>query len=98
MPYSHVIRGERFHFPDLRSLFAKANEEKSGDELAGIAAQSMRERVAAKCALADVPLAEIVANPVVETETDDVTQLILNTHDSVSFSSIRSLTDRKSVV
>lgn len=92
MPYAHVIRGERFHFPDLRVLLAKANEEKSGDELAGIAAQSMRERVAAKCALAEVPLAEIVANPVVDPETDEVSRLILDRHDAVAFSSIQSMT------
>ncbi|HTZ99656.1 MAG TPA: ethanolamine ammonia-lyase subunit EutB, partial [Candidatus Aquilonibacter sp.] len=52
---------ERFAFPDLRDLLAKANEEKSGDQLAGIAARSERERVAAKRRLADLPLADIVA-------------------------------------
>ena len=92
MPYAHAIRGERFHFPDLRTLLAKANEAKSGDELAGIAAESLRERVAAKCALADVTLAEIVANPVVDPEADDVTRLILDSHDAATFSTIRSLT------
>ena len=51
MPYSHTVRGERFTFPDLRALLAKANEPKSGDALAGIAAASERERVAAKPAL-----------------------------------------------
>ena len=56
MSYSHTLRGERFNFADLRNVFAKANEEKSGDQLAGIAAHTERERVAAKLALADVPL------------------------------------------
>ena len=51
---------ERFSFPDLRQLLAKANEEKSGDQLAGIAASSERERVAAKKRLADLTLDEIV--------------------------------------
>ncbi|MGA8871387.1 MAG: ethanolamine ammonia-lyase subunit EutB, partial [Candidatus Acidiferrales bacterium] len=62
MPLRHVqSMPERFAFSDLRDLFAKANEEKSGDQLAGIAARSERERVAAKRRLADLPLAEIVA-------------------------------------
>src|SRR5689334_21284053 len=59
MPYSSTIRGERFVFADLREVFARANEEKSGDRLAGIAAHTERERVAAKLALADVILGEI---------------------------------------
>ena len=60
---------ERFAFSDLRELFAKANEEKSGDQLAGIAARSERERVAAKRRLADLPLAEIVAQPLIDPAT-----------------------------
>ena len=48
MNLSTVVRGERFRFADLREVFAKANEEKSGDQLAGLAARSERERVAAK--------------------------------------------------
>src|SRR5437870_831712 len=89
MPYSHTIRGERFAFADLRELLAKANEPQSGDQLAGIAAQSERERVAAKRALADVTLDEIVANPVID---DDVSGLILQTHDEAAFAPLRSLT------
>src|SRR5207248_2068164 len=58
MPYHATVRSERFTFADLRDLFAKANEEKSGDQLAGIAAATERERVAAKLALADVTLGE----------------------------------------
>jgi ethanolamine ammonia-lyase large subunit len=92
MPYHHTVRGERFAFPTLADLLAKANEKKSGDELAGIAARSERERVAAKLALADTPLAEIVANPVVPPETDDVTRLILDSHDPAAFAEIASLT------
>ncbi len=91
MPFSHTIRGERFTFGDLRELLAKANEPKSGDALAGIAAKSERERVAAKLALADVPLSEIVANPVIDPEADDVSRLIQDTHDRLGFAHIRSL-------
>ena len=81
-----------FQFRDLADLFAKANEEKSGDQLAGLAAESEQERVAAKFALADVPLEQIVANPVIPPEQDDVTRLILETHDHESFSTIKSMT------
>src|SRR5262249_37335779 len=79
-------------FADLRELLAKANEPKSGDELAGIAARSERERAAAKFALTDVTLAEIVANPVIYPDTDDISRLILDSHDRGSFASIGSLT------
>ena len=57
--------GHTYDFPDLRVLMGKANEEKSGDQLAGIAARSERERIAAKLALSDVTLKEIVANPLI---------------------------------
>ena len=72
---------ERFVFSDLRELFAKANEEKSGDQLAGIAARSERERVAAKRRLADLTLAEIVAQPLIDPDDDEVSRLILETLD-----------------
>jgi ethanolamine ammonia-lyase large subunit len=83
---------ERFQFGSLRELFAKANEEKSGDQLAGVAARSEQERVAAKYALADLPLEEIIANPLISPDEDDVSQLILDTHDTENFSSIKSMT------
>lgn len=92
MSFTHTVRGERFTFADLRELLAKANELKSGDELAGIAAASERERVAAKLALADVPLAEIDANPVIDPDADDVSRLIVEGHDRDTFAGIRSLT------
>jgi ethanolamine ammonia-lyase large subunit len=83
---------ESFQFRDLRELFAKANEVKSGDQLAGIAAGSERERVAAKEKLADLPLREIVADPLISPDEDDVSRLILETHDQKSFTSISSMT------
>ena len=83
---------EHFVFSHLRDLFAKANEEKSGDQLAGIAASSEKERVAAKRRLADLTLDEIVGEPLISPEEDDVTQLILNTFDQERFQTIRSLT------
>jgi ethanolamine ammonia-lyase large subunit len=81
-----------FQFRDLRELFAKANEEKSGDRLAGLAAESEQERVAAKFALADLPLRQIVENPLIDPDKDDVSRLILETHDQENFSSISSMT------
>jgi ethanolamine ammonia-lyase large subunit len=83
---------ERFSFSSLRELLAKANEEKSGDQLAGIAAASGRERVAAKQALADLPLVEFLNDPLIPPETDEVSRLILDTHDSAAFQPIRSMT------
>lgn len=81
-----------FHFADLKELFAKANEEKSGDQLAGIAATSERERVAAKRELADLPLTEILRRPLIDPEHDEVSRLILELHDDRAFARIRSQT------
>src|SRR6202795_4757212 len=83
---------ERFTFSDLRELFAKANEEKSGDQLAGIAARSERERVAAKRKLADLTLEEIVRRPLIDPSEDDVTRLILDIFDQEAFRPIGSMT------
>jgi ethanolamine ammonia-lyase large subunit len=83
---------ERFVFSDLRELFAKANEEKSGDQLAGIAARSERERVAAKRQIADLPLATIVQQPLIDPDTDEVSRLILDSFDQQAFRAIKSTT------
>jgi ethanolamine ammonia-lyase large subunit len=92
MSYTHTIRGERFVFANLRELLAKANEPKSGDCLAGIAAASERERVAAKLALAAVPLQEIVDHPVIDPDQDDVSRLTLDTVDREVLRGMGSLT------
>ena len=83
---------ERFVFRDLRELLAKANEEKSGDQLAGVAARSERERVAAKRQLADLPLAEIVQQPLIDPSEDEVGRLILDTFDQERFQQMKSMT------
>ncbi len=83
---------EHFHFSNLRELLAKANEEKSGDQLAGIAAASERERVAAKRALADLLIADLLNNPLIPPETDEISRLILDSHDSTAFARIRHMT------
>src|SRR5215203_5107008 len=92
MPYVASLRSERFQFADLRELFARANEAKSGDQLAGLAARSERERVAAKMALADVGLREIVERPLLAPEEDDVSRLILDGLDRQRFDDIASWT------
>jgi ethanolamine ammonia-lyase large subunit len=76
-------------FADLREVFAKANEVKSGDQLAGIAASSEQERVAAKRTLADTSFQEILDRPLLE---DDVTRLIYENFDEPSFAPVRSMT------
>ncbi len=83
---------ERFHFSDLRELFAKANEEKSGDQLAGIAARSERERVAAKRQLADLTLDEILRRPLIDPSDDDVSRLILDSFDQAAFRPLAGMT------
>src|SRR5258705_5384617 len=83
---------ERFSFSNLRELFAKANEEKSGVQLAGIVARSERERVAAKRKLADLTLEEIIRQPLIDPAVDDVSRLILNTFNQQAFVPIQSMT------
>ena len=83
---------ETFVFRDLRDLLAKANEEKSGDQLAGIAARSERERVAAKRKLADLTLGEIVRAPLIDPSIDEVSRLLLESHDAERFQQIQTMT------
>ncbi|HZU43046.1 MAG TPA: ethanolamine ammonia-lyase subunit EutB [Terriglobales bacterium] len=83
---------ERFRFADYRELFAKANEEKSGDRLAGIAACSERERVAAKNQLADLSLSDIAQNPLIDPDHDEVSRILLEGHDTAVFAKIGSMT------
>jgi ethanolamine ammonia-lyase large subunit len=92
MSYHTSLRGERFVFADLREVFARANEEKSGDQLAGVAARTERERVAAKLVLADVCLGEIVDRPLIDPDRDEVTCLLLDTLDRETFQPLRGLT------
>ena len=82
----------RFHFSNLRELLAKSNEEKSGDQLAGIAATSQRERVAAKSQLAGTKLLDILNHPLIPPESDEVTRLILDSHDATAFATIQRMT------
>ena len=92
MSFTQTIGQVRHLFPDLKTLLAKASPLRSGDLLAGVAAASEEERVAARMALADVPLRTFLEVPVVPYETDEVTRLILDRHNRSAFNEIASLT------
>jgi ethanolamine ammonia-lyase large subunit len=90
--FSTLAGGQRWRFGDLGTLLAKATPKRSGDQLAGIAADSDRERVAAQMALADVPLRHFLEEVVVPYEQDEVTRLIIDGHDRQAFTPIAHLT------
>jgi ethanolamine ammonia-lyase large subunit len=92
MALSAAVGLQRFTFTDLREVMAKATPERSGDQLAGIAAASAAERVAAREALADVPLTALLQQPLVPYEDDAVTRLIVDTHDAAAFAPVAHLT------
>lgn len=92
MTFRQSIGGTTFAFADLKELMAKATPPRSGDKLAGIAAATAQENVAAKIALADVSLKQIIGEPVIPYEDDEVTRLILDTHDEKAFAVIASMT------
>jgi ethanolamine ammonia-lyase large subunit len=82
--------GTHYNFKDLKELMAKASEVKSGDQMAGLAAQNARERVVAKTLLADVALHELRENPVVPYEKDEVTRLAEDSLDIQGFNKIKN--------
>lgn len=90
--YTHTNGGHRFRFSSLKDLMAKATPPRSGDMLAGVAAQSAEENVAAKMALADLPLSTFLNEQVVPYEDDDVTRLIIDSHDAKAFGRVKHLT------
>jgi len=90
--YRATIGTRRYVFPDLVALLAKASPFRSGDVLAGVAAESGEERVAAQYALADLPLSTFLHDQVVPFERDEVTRLIVETHDKAAFAPIAHLT------
>jgi ethanolamine ammonia-lyase large subunit len=90
--YATSIHGTRYSFPDLKSLMAKATPLRSGDCLAGVAAQSSAERVAAQMTLADLPLKTFLDETVTPYEEDEVTRLIVDSHDIAAFAPVSSLT------
>ena len=92
MVYRHTIDATSYVFDDLRDLLAKATPPRSGDRLAGIAAESAEAMIAARIALADVPLRQFLHETVIPYEDDEVTRLIVDTHDTSAFAAISSLT------
>jgi ethanolamine ammonia-lyase large subunit len=89
---THLVGSRTYTFVGLREVLAKASPARSGDYLAGVAAGSAEERVAAQMALADLPLTTFLNEAVVPYETDEVTRLIVDGHDAAAFAAIRHLT------
>jgi ethanolamine ammonia-lyase large subunit len=92
MVYRQAIDATSYVFDDLRDLLARATPPRSGDRLAGVAADSAEQMVAARMALANVPLKQFLTETVVPYEDDEVTRLIVDTHDVAGFAAISSLT------
>jgi ethanolamine ammonia-lyase large subunit len=92
MVYRRTINATSYTFDDLRELLARATPPRSGDRLAGVAADSAEEMIAARMALADVPLKQFLNEAVVPYEDDEVTRLIIDSHDAPSFAAVSSLT------
>ena len=92
MAYYSTIGARRYRFDDLKSLLARASPERSGDFLAGITAASAEERVAARMALADLPLSVFLEQALIPYEEDEVTRLIVDSHDALAFRELSSLT------
>lgn len=92
MMYKIVLGDTTYSFADLKDLMAKATPLRSGDQLAGIAATSMEEHVAAQMCLADVPLRRFLEEQLIDYDKDEVTRLVVDTHDTDAFMPISHLT------
>ena len=92
MGWQHTVDGKVFRFDDLKTLLARATPQRSGDELAGLAARSDTERVAARICLADLPLAHFLNEAVIPYESDEVTRLVMDTHDAAAFAAVSHMT------
>jgi len=92
MNYKTTIRGKVYRFDNLRTLLAKASPFRTGDALAGLCAESYEERVAAQMVLADVPLRTFLTEVIIPYEKDEVTRLIIDSHDEHAFTTVSHLT------
>jgi ethanolamine ammonia-lyase large subunit len=92
MGYRCSIHSRNYVFADLKMLLAKATPFRSGDALAGVAAESNEERVAAQMALSDVPLKNFLNEVLIPYENDEITRLIIDSHDSEAFKSVAHFT------
>jgi ethanolamine ammonia-lyase large subunit len=90
--YKHIVGARTYLFRDLKDVMAKATPARAGDYLAGVAAASAEERVAAQMTLASVPLTTFLNDALVPYETDEVTRLIVDSHDAAAFAPLRHLT------
>jgi ethanolamine ammonia-lyase large subunit len=90
--YTTTLGGTSYTFPDLRTVLGKASPDRSGDRLAGLAAETDEERVAAREVLADLPLPVFLQEMLVPYESDEVTRLIVDTHDAAAFAPVAHLT------
>ena len=90
--FRHTVGSQTYEFSDLKTLMARATPLRSGDLLAGVAAGSAQERVAAQMALAEVPLTRFLRDALVPYEDDEITRLIVDTHDVAAFAPLRHLT------
>ena len=90
--FQHSVGGQTWRFADLKALMAKATPARSGDVLAGVAANSDVERVAAQMALAELPLRHFLSEAVIPYEADEVTRLIVDSHDAQAFAPVAHLT------
>lgn len=90
--FVHTVGGQTWRFDSLRELMAKATPARSGDYLAGVAASSAAERVAAQMALAEVPLKHFLVEALIPYEDDEVTRLIIDSHDAIAFAPVSHLT------
>ncbi|MEC5385892.1 ethanolamine ammonia-lyase subunit EutB [Uliginosibacterium sp. H3] len=89
--YRHTLDAHTWKFADLATVMARASARKSGDELAGIAASTDEERVAARMCLADIPLQHFLDEALIPYEADEVTRLIIDTHDKAAFAPLSTL-------
>src|SRR6266478_6016522 len=92
MVYRHTIDATTYVFENLCDLLARATPPRSGDRLAGLAADSAEQMIAARIALADMPLRQFLSETVIPYEDDEVTRLIVDSHDAEAFAAISSLT------
>jgi len=90
--YTHIIGARSYQFADLKDLMAKATPSRSGDYLAGVAASSAEQRVAAQMTLASLPLRTFLQQSLIPYERDEVTRLIIDTHDAHAFATVQHLT------
>ena len=92
MTYRSSVGAQTYQFADLKDVLAKATPARSGDYLAGVAAETYAERMAARMCLAEIPLKTFLEDLIIPYETDEVTRLIVDTHDKTAFAEISHLT------